>query len=55
MGRWQEMLAGARSTICRGLDFIPGLWGAVEVSLWERVRCVFWEACLALRRRLRSQ
>lgn len=27
---------------------------SVEVSLWERVRCVFWEACLTLRR-LRGQ
>ena len=33
MGCWQEMLAEARFTIPRGLDFIPGLRGAVDVSL----------------------
>ena len=33
MGCWQEMLAETRFTIPRGLDFIPGLRGAVDVSL----------------------
>ena len=50
MGCWQEKLAGARSAIPKDLDFIPGQWGTVEVSLGEKdgVRCVFWEACPSL-------
>ena len=50
MGCWQEKLEGARSAIPKDLDFIPGQWGTVEVSLGEKdgIRCVFWEACPSL-------
>ena len=37
MGCWQEKLEGARSAIPKDLDFIPGQWGTVEVSLGRRM------------------